>query len=349
MCNDVNCKGDHQICIINEQNVAVCVDKNKVLGDSKHDSVQERRKTNRPANNQRCNECPNLKMNDIYCASNNRSYTSLCELVKYNCRKSTDYYPLCQDECPCGRKLNLNKKLKLDFAWKYVNNFQQQQPQIDRLHQNGRQIDRRPSGRPTQFKSNKSNDKKRETTACSSRQLNEMGQRLYNWFTVILRNQLTNENERSTKILNKIRAAFHTNCDEEVNFMFMNLDVNKDLKLSLDELYHLEHDQREKCLKIYMDSCDSNGDRVLNNNEWCSCFTQYRPCIKERNNLLSATKSGSNKLSVNYIPNCDETNGFYSPLQCNKFSRYCWCVDRMGNEIANTRKRGKVLCGKYIV
>ena len=48
-----------------------------------------------------------------------------------------------------------------------------------------------------------------------------MGQRLFNWFSVILKNQLNNENLKSSKILNKIRLS-NSNCDDQVNFMFFN-------------------------------------------------------------------------------------------------------------------------------
>jgi len=333
MCNDVSCKGD-QVCITNKDNTAVCVDKIKENGK-------------RGSSKKKCTQCPKLdKMDDIYCASNNRSYSSLCELVQFNCVHNTDFYPMCQDDCPCSKKTNVNKKLKLDYLWKYVNkNFQ-----LAKSHLKEDEEKREPKRKlnNNQIKAKKQLNQKK-APVCSARELNEMGQRLFNWFSVILKNQLTNENERSTKILNKIRASLVENCDENVNFVFMNLDVNKDLKLSSDELYHLEHDQSEKCLKLYVDSCDLNDDQVLNNEEWCKCYFQYRPCLKERNSLLSGNPMKSKKLSVSYLPSCDK-NGYFQSLQCNKFTKYCWCVDKKnGNEIANSRKLGKVVCDKLKV
>ena len=47
-----------------------------------------------------------------------------------------------------------------------------------------------------------------------------------------------------------------------------------------------------------------------------------------------------------YIPSCD-AEGFFTPKQCNKSSGACWCVEKDGNELLNTKKAsGKdVKCG----
>lgn len=350
MCNDVNCRND-QVCRLNKQNVAVCVD--RVANGGRNGDRKNFTATSKTRSDQRrCDECPQLEMNDRYCASNNRSYASLCELIKFNCEHSTDFYPLCQDRCPCSKKINLNKKLKLDYLWKYVNNVRQSR-RLDHQsadHQADHQsVMQKPARQEQPGKVGRSRGRTSNSRTCSAKELNEMGQRLFQWFQVILKSQLENENLRSTKILNKIRASLVKNCDEEVNFMFLSLDTNKDLRLSMDELYHLEHDQqREKCLKVYMDSCDSNNDQMLNNNEFCNCFNQYRPCYKERNSLLLNGKKANNKLAISYLPNCDKY-GYFEPMQCDKFTKFCWCADKNGNELANTKKLGKVVCGEYLV
>ena len=327
MCNDINCKND-QVCVVNADNVAICIE--KLLPNAKEI------KKSKLNSSKKCKECTNLRTNDIYCASNNRSYSSLCELIKFNCKHSSDYYPICQDECPCN-KINLNKKLKLYYLWKYVNNNQN----ANRLNyqskqaRNDKQLKQNNKANRLKNRPNKHNSIGK---VCTKKELNEIGQRLFQWFGVILKNQLLNENSRSTKILNKIRSSFIKNCNEEVNYVFLTLDLNKNLRLSMDEL--LEYDKTEKCLKQYMDSCDLNADGSLTNNEFCDCFIQFRPCFKQKNSLLF-----TNKLNSQLI-NCD-ANGFFNSLQCNKFTKFCWCVDKNGNEIANTRKLGKISCGKY--
>lgn len=40
--------------------------------------------------------------------------------------------------------------------------------------------------------------------------------------------------------------------------MFGHLDRDADARLSLHELYGLEHDQSEKCMKPFLDSCDTD-------------------------------------------------------------------------------------------
>ena len=49
---------------------------------------------------------------------------------------------------------------------------------------------------------------------------------------------------------------FASSCAKEVVWMFGYLDTNGDGRLSLRELYELEHNERENCLKPFLDKCD---------------------------------------------------------------------------------------------
>lgn len=49
--------------------------------------------------------------------------------------------------------------------------------------------------------------------------------------------------------------------------MFGHLDNDGDRKLSLSELYGLEHDQNEPCLKPFLDACDADGSVDFNKNK----------------------------------------------------------------------------------
>lgn len=74
-------------------------------------------------------------------------------------------------------------------------------------------------------------------------------------------------------------AHFPAACKSEVRWMFQHLDVNGDSKLSLQELYDLEHDQSEICLKPFLQQCDVDRDVVVTPSEWCRCFQRTeRPC-----------------------------------------------------------------------
>lgn len=48
-----------------------------------------------------------------------------------------------------------------------------------------------------------------------------------------------------------------------------------------------------------------------------------------------------------YIPACD-AEGYYEHTQCHSSVGMCWCVDKHGVEVPNSRVRGKPNCCKYI-
>lgn len=68
--------------------------------------------------------------------------------------------------------------------------------------------------------------------------------------------------------------------------MFGHLDLNNDGYLSLQEMYDLEHDQNERCIKPFIDTCDLNQDNAINTREWCRCFEKTdRPCAAVRRRI----------------------------------------------------------------
>jgi hypothetical protein len=77
------------------------------------------------------------------------------------------------------------------------------------------------------------------------------------------------------------------------------------------------------------------------NNEW------------ELNEASVAAKTSWNRTSNwyiilgVYIPDCDD-EGYYRPTQCHTSVGMCWCVDKHGVEMANSRTRGKPNCGKSV-
>lgn len=76
-----------------------------------------------------------------------------------------------------------------------------------------------------------------------------------------------------------LAAHFPPACKGEVRWMFQHLDSNGDARLSLQELYDLEHDQSEVCLKPFLQQCDTDHDINVSPTEWCRCFQRTeRPC-----------------------------------------------------------------------
>lgn len=70
--------------------------------------------------------------------------------------------------------------------------------------------------------------------------------------------------------------------------MLGHLDMNIDGLLSKSELYDLEHDQNERCIKPFIDTCDLDNDSILSPREWCRCFEKTdRPCAAIRRRMKS--------------------------------------------------------------
>lgn len=75
---------------------------------------------------------------------------------------------------------------------------------------------------------------------------------------------------------------------KEVRWMFEYLDKNSDGRLSLKELYYLEHDEHEHCIKPFLDKCDFNRDIFLHPYEWCKCFDKSSEYLSSFHGPLSA-------------------------------------------------------------
>ncbi|EAT34420.1 AAEL013333-PA, partial [Aedes aegypti] len=170
---------------------------------------------------------------------------------------------------------------------------------------------------------------------CKPQQLTAIGNRLLDWFSVIMADSKKRRQHQQQK--NKVH--FPAACKLEARWMFGHLDLNNDGELSSQELYDLEHDQNERCIKPFIDTCDLDQDNTIDPREWCRCFEKTdRPCAAVRRRL------GTDLNGSGYAPDCD-SQGFYKPTQCHQAVGVCWCVDEHGVEFANTRTRGKPNCG----
>ncbi|KFB43316.1 AGAP003400-PA-like protein [Anopheles sinensis] len=176
-----------------------------------------------------------------------------------------------------------------------------------------------------------------KSSECKPQQLTAIGNRLLDWFSVIMADSKKRRQHQQQK--NKVH--FPAACKLEARWMFGHLDLNNDGELSTQELYDLEHDQNERCIKPFIDTCDLDQDGTIDPREWCRCFEKTdRPCAAVRRRL-------GNDLSGSYAPDCD-SQGFYKPTQCHQAVGVCWCVDEHGVEFANTRTRGKPNCEEII-
>lgn len=114
-------------------------------------------------------------------------------------------------------------------------------------------------------------------------------------------------------------AHFPAACKNEAKWMFGHLDINSDGSLSASEMYDLEHDQNERCIKPFIDTCDMDKDSILSPREWCRCFEKTdRPCAAVRRRI------GNDLLGKNLMNSfIFFFDNFPLALASNKFSIIC--------------------------
>jgi len=83
------------------------------------------------------------------------------------------------------------------------------------------------------------------------------------------------------------------------------------------------------------------GTRSLNTRD-CSLLAWLSPCQIQRRQALGPT--GVPVVGL-FAPECSADGG-YEDLQCHKTSGYCWCLDEYGNEIPQSRMKGRPSCAK---
>ncbi|XP_066603602.1 proteoglycan Cow isoform X2 [Prorops nasuta] len=301
-----------------------------------------------------CQPCPVVKPTFL-CGNDNRTYSSPCRLEYHNCIHHTSVRIACRDFCPCKDQLRAqhNKKMQLQRQkmlgrsgrnrditltprdFNYDNHHYQylKYTKRDKLQNGGKYDDRFdnkhemsneiPDGKtPNPLKSTYSQTN-RNTAECPPSSKPAMANRLLDWFSVVM----TDAKHRRQHP--KPKGHFPLSCQSEVRWMFGHLDTDSDGRISLSELYGLEHDQNEPCLKPFLDSCDTDGDIFVNGLEWCNCFAKAeRPCAAVRR-----------RSSPESAPACD-SRGYYRSTQCHRGLGLCWCVDPHGVEFAGTRTRG---------
>lgn len=322
----------------------------------------------------RCNPCPVVKPTFL-CGTDNRTYSSLCRLDYHNCIHRTSIKVACKGFCPCkdgdlharkkqkqesDRLTNLMNKYKAsvmddakskdtisnsvdkytytpqDFSYdnkhykyiKYIKHENKPTKPVtnppyyedkERMRGDNEVIERKPGARTK--------------ADCPPQALQAMGDRLLDWFSVIM----ADSKRRQTHPRSKGVARFPASCKNEVRWMFHHLDTDSDTRLSLQELYDLEHDQNERCIKPFLDACDTDKDIFVTPHEWCKCFDKTdRPCAAVKRRI------STNMLGV-YVPECD-SDGYYYHTQCHVSVGMCWCVDKHGVELPNSRTRGKPNC-----
>jgi len=366
LCQALRCRR-REMCLLEDEFTAVCVSKREIRknGDriisksSSSSSVSSGEKMKDKNDDSlsiededevnNCEPCPVVKPTFI-CGTDNSTYSSLCRMDYHNCLHDTDVKILCKGFCPCkesqkrATKKQLQKQNRMNkFMKKYKSTVWNEKS--DKYYKHSKE------GKSSKPHSWKGKDRQRQHNEvikpkvysnsnyknknCPIEALKAMGNRLLDWFSVI---KAEHEKDKKSKHQHYYyKPHFPPTCKGEVEWMFKHLDEDNDAQLTLKELYELEQDDYEKCIKPFLDQCDVNRDTYVSAREWCQCFdNSERPCAAARRRV----KPG---LIGAYSPDCDK-EGYFSGMQCHGSIGLCWCVDKHGVEYANTRTHGQPNC-----
>ncbi|KAL7303113.1 hypothetical protein TKK_0004325 [Trichogramma kaykai] len=377
LCQPLKCKKS-EICLLEDAATALCVSKKefhksritsklhldqpflqkndgsvkKFTDDAYFDSEDE--DNDEDQDELKCQECPVQKPNFI-CGTDNRTYSSMCRLKYHNCIHHMSVRLNCTGFCPCkksfshsqskkgSKELKMVTKKNLDYDskltpqdfnfenhhYRYLQYLRQSKIQKEHKIRNKFSTSTNSVGKWKKVH----DDIDINSVNCRPSSNSIMANRLLDWFSVVMAETLQRRQHYKAK-----SGHFPSSCQTEVKWMFGHLDTNGDERISQMELFGLEHDQNEPCLKPFLDTCDLNEDGIVTGSEWCSCFSKAeRPCAAVRR-----------RTSPEIAPNCD-SQGYFRSIQCHKILQVCWCVDKHGIEYAGTRvRRSKPNCDSII-
>jgi len=77
--------------------------------------------------------------------------------------------------------------------------------------------------------------------------------------------------------------------------------------------------------------------------QWICYFSVgIKLCAKHKKAEIARNQGGPPIVGA-FLPSC-KLNGDYEEVQCHGSTGYCWCVDKLGNELPRTRTRGEPNC-----
>jgi len=282
------------------------------------------------ASNKQCGSCP-LSRPVFLCGSDNRTYSSTCRLHFHNCIHGAQVAIACKGFCPCsehkGRPKSPSGLGAQRKAAALARNTIPHGPDRPALAPSPANYAKK-AARAKDIRGNQSAKPKKNNiwspNECGGESLAAMGNRILDWFSVLMADASASQR----------RSKAPRWCKQEVSWMLSHLDADGSGVLERTELRRLVTDDRERCMRPFLDRCDLDRDGHLSGREWCKCFDKSeRPCAALRTASLG---KGS------YIPECD-SEGWYRAVQCG--GAVCWCVDRHGAELPFTRSHGAPECG----
>lgn len=310
------------------------------------------------------------------CGSDGTTYKSYCQLRYVACTNDVKIHVACVGQCPCEDRVDQEHMLRTNqfvpgglLTTKDSDEYLTEHSEDNDEDEYRKRIEHElKKNSKWQKWSNmlKSASKKvenealswKEKTNCTQKDLLAMPSRLLDWFHVLKADNIKAERRLRKKrdlteisylgslTLEDVKLEKHEEvCHQPVLWMFNFLDTDKNQQLSDEEILTIEDIPYEHCMRPFFDSCNvfAPTDKFLTQEEFCNCFhNEETPCRKQLLNIPTAVIGGRvEPLLGAWQPRCDE-DGFYQPSQCRE--NQCWCVDRLGVEIEDSRKPGQVYC-----
>lgn len=135
LCKNLQCK-PHQLCIVRDTTVALCVNRKKLRTKEFKSVVKPREEEvernddewdDQDAGSDTCIPCP-LVTSDFVCGSDNLTYSSVCRLEFRNCMHKTSVAVACKGFCPCKAirsQDDHHKEKQMKERWgHYINKYQ---------------------------------------------------------------------------------------------------------------------------------------------------------------------------------------------------------------------------------
>lgn len=92
-------------------------------------------------------------------------------------------------------------------------------------------------------------------------------------------------------------------------------------------------------MQFLSDNKQSSSDEQENQEGPCVAAIKLK--IKKKmlkESIMSVMLKGVPQFRMKYTPTCDD-EGYFTPMQCLSDESKCWCVDRLGNKIENSREK----------
>ncbi|XP_055333296.1 uncharacterized protein LOC129584903 [Paramacrobiotus metropolitanus] len=106
-------------------------------------------------------------------------------------------------------------------------------------------------------------------------------------------------------------------------------------------------DQKSKnCLQFTYSGCDANGNNFASETQCRDLCPVMSTCENER--LTAVERQTVSRVPV-FIPDCDEYDGSWLPVQCQPALGLCWCVDHDGKADMSTAVRGYPDCNRNVI